>query len=742
MKLTRRKAILGTTLVGGALLIGYAVQPYPQRENARAILGHGKDGAVLTTWVKVYPDNRVEAIVPHCDMGQGSQTALAQMLADELDADWDLVSILEAPAHDAFANSAFLKGFAGDLGIPNMLTTGINLVSGLAARFANMQITGGSASIRFTGQLAMRPAGAAARDLFIQTAAKAWDVASGELRTEKSFIFHDATSRSASYGSLIEAASLIEIPQNINLKTSEQFTIMGKSMPRLDIPEKVNGSAKYGIDTRVNGMKFAAIRHSPIFGGQVDTIDESSITGRRGVDRVIHLGDAVAVVANNTWRAEQAVRKLNVTFKDGESAGLSSEGIFAEFEKAVSGPPTSDDRNIGDMENAFADAGKIIEATYRAPFIAHAPMEPLNCTVLARSNGTAEVWVGSQNPLGVCKTVAKTLDYDPEKVVVHRLPMGGGFGRRADVEPAAQAAKIAAEIKDTPIKLTWSREEDTQHDHYRPAGVSRFRGSLDEKGNPTGWLNVYNWKDHPGEASLIPYNILSQNIGYVDAKAPIPTGAWRSVAHSRHGFFTESFADEMANAAGVDPYEFRRKLLADSPRFLDVLDMAADKANWYTPLPEGSGRGIAIHKAFGSITAQVAEVTWKPEGGIAVDRIVCVMDCGEIVNPDTVQAQLQGGVLYGLSAALYGDITISNGRVLQSNFNDYRVIKLSDAPVVETHVIRSGAPMGGVGEPGTPAAAPAVANAVFAATGQRLRNMPFNLDQFPARTAENTTGSV
>ena len=742
MKITRRKALLGTALVGGALLIGYAARPYPQRDNARAVLGHGKDGALLTTWVKVYPDNRVEAIVPHCDMGQGSQTALAQMLADEMDADWALVSVLEAPAHEAFANADVIKGFAGDLGVPDMLMSGINFIAGPAARLAGIQITGGSSAIRFTGQLAMRPTGAAARQMFVQAAAESWNVSTGELRTENSHVFHDASSRKVPYGALIEAASLLTPPENPKLKTPDQFKIMGKSVPRLDVPEKVNGTAMYGIDTRTNGMKYAAIRHSPVFGGQIDSLDESSIAGRRGVDRVVRLGDAVAVVADNTWRAEQAVRALNVTFTGGESAGLSSEGMFTEFEKAVSGAPTSDDRKIGDVDSAFASAAKIIEASYRAPFLAHAPMEPLNCTVLARSDGTAEVWVGSQNPLGVRGTVAKTLDYDPENVLVHRLRMGGGFGRRADVEPIVQAATIAGEMKDTPVKLTWSREQDTQQDHYRPAGVSRFRGGLDEQGNPVGWLNVYNWKDEPGEASLIPYEIADQHIGYVDAEAPIPTGAWRSVAHSRHGFFTESFADEMAHAAGTDPYEFRRKLLAGAPRFLDVLDMAAEKAGWGTPLPEGSGRGIAIHKAFGSITAQVAEVTWKPEGGVSVDRIVCVLDCGELVNPDTVQAQLQGGVLYGLSAALYGDITISEGRVLQSNFNDYRVVKLADAPRIETHVIRSGAPMGGVGEPGTPAAASAVANAVFAATGQRLRNMPFNLDKFPARNTNEETGSV
>ncbi len=742
MKITRRKAILGTALVGGALVIGFTARPYPQREEARKVLGHGKDGAVLTTWVKVYPDNRVEAIVPHADMGQGSQTALAQMLADEMDADWNLVSVLEAPAHDAFANAAVAIGFADEFGLPELLTSGLKQVAGPIVRFADLQITGGSSAIRFTGQLAMRPTGAAAREMFVQAASDKLGVPTGELRTENSHVIHDGSDQRVPYGELIELAATMTPPENPKLKTPDQFKIMGKPMPRFDVPEKVNGTAKFSIDARVEGMKYAAIRHSPVFGGQVATLNESSVASRRGVERVINLGDAVAVVADNTWRAEQAVRALDVTFSGGESAGLSSTGIFAEFETAVSGMPGGDDRNQGDLDTAFVNAAKTVEGTYKAPFLAHAPMEPLNCTVLARSNGTAEVWVGSQNPLGTRAIVADELGYEHDNVIVHNQRLGGGFGRRADPHPIAQAAKIAAQMKDTPVKLTWSREEDMQHDNYRPAGLSRFKGAFDADGNVIAWLNVYNWRDAPYEAPLIPYDVANQHIGWVDATAPIPTGAWRSVAHSRHGFFTESFTDEMANAAGEDPYQFRRKLLADAPRFRDVLDLAAEKSGWGTPLPEGSGRGIALHAAFGSITAQVAEVTWRPEGGVSVDRMVCVIDCGTMVNPDSVQAQLQGGILYGLSAALYGEIEIEDGRVKQSNFNDYRSVKLSDAPRIETHVIQSGAPMGGIGEPGTPAVASAVANAVFAATGKRLRDMPLNLDQFPARESDDAAGSA
>ncbi len=363
-------------------------------------------------------------------------------------------------------------------------------------------------------------------------------------------------------------------------------------------------------------------------------------------------------------------------------------------------------------------------------------MEPLSCTVVARGDGTAEAWVGSQNPLGARAAIADALKLSADHVTVHNLRMGGGFGRRSDVDWIVQTARIAGEMKGTPIKLLWSREEDTQHDKFRPAGVSRFRGGLDKDGNPVGWFNVYNWKDEPGKAALIPYAIAHQHIGWVDATAPIPTGPWRSVAHSRHGFFTESFVDEMAHAAAIDPYTFRKKLLADAPRHRAVLDLAAQKAGWGLELPSGSGRGIALQEAFGSITAQVAQVSVREDGGFKVDRIVCVVDCGDVINPDTAEAQVQGGVIYGLSAALYGDIRIRDGKVEQSNFNDYGVVRLADAPRIEVHFIRSGAPLGGLGEPGTPAVAPAVANAVFDATGQRLRHLPLSLPEISPRSMQ------
>ncbi|HKQ81609.1 MAG TPA: molybdopterin cofactor-binding domain-containing protein [Steroidobacteraceae bacterium] len=740
MKITRRKAIVGTFLAGGAVVFGYALWPYPQRERERALLGHGKDAVVLNTWIKIARDNSVTIVVPHQDMGQGAVTGLAQMATDELDADWNLVSVIEAPAHKAFVNPALMKSWVNQAGLPESIAAALGVVAPQLSRAVGFIITGGSSSISGTGQHAMRPAGAAVRGMLIAAAAQTWSVPQRELTAANSQVTHVPSGRKATYGELIDIAATLEPPSAPQLKTPDQFTLIGKPLPRLDIPAKVTGSAPYAIDTRLQGMKFAAIRHSPVVGGTIESVDESALIKRRGVERVVqlpatrgglfHLGAsdaAVAVVADNTWRAESAARALAVKFAAGDNGGISTSSMFAAFEKAVAGAPEKDIRKEGDVESALRTSAKVIEASYRAPFLEHAAMEPHSATALVRSNGTAEIWAGSQAPLLARSLVASELDIDEAGVVFHSLPMGGGFGRRTFADCAVQAARIAAAMPDTPIKLTWSREETLQHGKYRPPGVSRFKAGLDKEGNPIAWLNVYNW--HDDSAALIPYGVPNQHIGHVDAKAPIPTGPWRSVGHSRHAFFTESFVDELAHAAGVDPYRYRRKLLAASPRHLAVLDLAAEKGNWDSEMPKGSGRGIAFQECFGSVTAQVAEVSPDADGILKVDRIVCVIDCGIAVNPGQVEAQIQGGVLFGLSAALYGEITFREGRVEQSNFHDYPLLRLADAPRVEVHILRSDARPGGVGEPGTPGAAPAVANAVFAATGQRLRAMPFKLHE-------------
>ena len=748
MAISRRKAIVGTLAGAGVLAVGYAVWPYPQEERARAALGHSKDDAVLNTWIKVARDNRVTIVVPHQDMGQGSPTALAQMAADEMDADWALVSVLEAPAHEAFANADVLKGM---IGLPTTGAVGstLNWLLPKVARTMDVMITGGSSSVRGTGQFAMRPAGAAARDMFVRAAAARWQVSPAELKTADSHVLHEPSGRKIAYGELIDIAADLDPPTAPRLKTPDQFTLMGKPLRRLDIPEKVTGAAAFAIDTRLDGMRYAAIRHSPVFGGTIETVDEAAVLKRRGVERVVRLPAAkggfmgmaasevaVAVVADNSWRAEQAARALPVSFAPGINAALSTEGMFADFMKAVAGAPTSDLHKQGDVDKAFSGAAKIVEAAYRAPFLDHAGMEPHSATVVVR-DGSAEVWTGSQAPLMVRSAVADALGMSASKVTVHNRRLGGGFGRKMQLDSAVQAARIAKEMPGTPVKLTWSREEDIQHGKYRPACLSRFKAGLDVNGLPVAWLNVYNW--HDDDAAKIPYGIASQHIGYVDATAPVPTGPWRSVGHSRHAYFTESFIDELAEAAKIDPYEYRRRLLKDAPRHLAVLDLVAEKAGWGKPAPAGVARGIALHESFGSVAAQVAEVSLGRNGELKVDRVVCAIDCGTAINPNTVAAQVQGGVLFGLSAALYGEITLKDGRVQQSNFHDYPVLRLADAPRVEAHILNSGATMGGIGEPGTPPAAPAVANAVFAATGKRLRQTPLRLHELGPAAARTVT---
>ncbi len=690
---------------------------------------------VIKTWIKVARDNKVTIYVPHQDIGQGSFTGLGQMAADEMDADWALVSVLEAPAHEAFANGAMITGMAGDLGVSDGLLSTLGFVIPKVARAVGLMLTGGSSSIRATGQYAMRPAGAAARAVFIEAAAKTWNLPASELQAANSRVTHASSGKSITYGELIDTAATITPPSSPRLKTPEQYTLIGKSVPRIDIPEKVNGTAKYAIDTRLPEMKYAAIRHSPVFGGTLDSVDDAAVLKMPGVTRVLKLpatkgtmmspgdGDvAVVVVANNTWRAENAVRALTVNFGPGLNGNLSTASMFAGFDTAVSTPPKKDLHKQGDVGKVMNAAGaKIVEARYRAPFLDHAGMEPLSTTALVRADGTAELWVGSQVPLMARGAVADALGLKAENVLVHNHRMGGGFGRRLHVDFIVQAARVAAEMPGTPVKLTWSREESIQHGKYRPASVSRFKTAVDAEGYPVAWENVYNW--HDDDAAKIPYGVADQHIGYVEATAPVPNGPWRSVGHSRHPFFTESFIDELANAAGVDPYAYRAKLLTNAPRHRAVLDLAAEKGNWGSPMPKGSGRGIAVHEAFGSIAAQVAEVT-VVNGELKVNRIVCAIDCGQAINPDAVVAQVQGGALYGLSAALYGEITLAGGRVEQSNFHDYRSLLLQDAPAVEVHIINSGAALGGVGEPGTPCVAPAIANALFAATGQRARELP------------------
>lgn len=725
-KWSRRALLTSGVLGGGALLVGVGLRPGHRAPKLAPLVANG-DETLINAWVKIGPDNSVTALVPHAEMGQGIHSTLAQMLADEMDADWQSVRTLEAPAHDEYANYALGKGFIlGESRVPAILSDTVDGAFLSLMQTINMQLTGGSASVRTTGLHAMRVAGAAARQMLMEAAAKTWGVAVSEVLTKDSHVMHEATGRREPYSKFAVAAASNKPPSNPPLKSSNQFRLMGTSVRRGDIPSKTDGSAVFGIDAVVPGMKYAAVLRSPVFGGQLVSADTFAAEEAPGVVSVVKLENAVAVVADGYWQASQALQMLDVRWDNLGNGDTSSETIFTQFaqdlDKANSGDNVNDDVMIGDADAALAQADRIIEAEYRVPYLAHATMEPLNCTVWIH-DGICEVWTGSQNPLGARADVAEAIGFEPANVEIHNGFLGGGFGRRAYSDYAVQAAKVAS-ISGVPVKLIWSREEDVRQDQYRPAATSRFRAGLDSNGRPIGWVNLYVDKHDPAEAPHIPYAVDNQRIQYVLSPTHVPFGFWRSVDHSQHGFFTESFVDELAWSAGKDPFEFRRELLSNQPRLKTVLELAAEKANWNgNLLGSNRGRGIALQQSFGSIVAQVIEVTVE-SGTIGIDRIVCAVDTGFAINPDGVRAQMESGIVYGLTAALYGEISIVNGAVSQSNFHDYEMVRIDQVPDIETHIINGGGAIGGAGEPGTPAVAPALANAIFSATGTRIRQLP------------------
>lgn len=738
-KWTRRAFISAGVLAGGVVVFGITIRPGNRAKDVAGLVA-AEDETVFNVWLKIAPDNTVTAIVPHAEMGQGVHTTLAMMLADEMDADWDLVSMMEAPAHEEYANYALAKGFAlGDADFPAFLMDTVDGFFLTATKLMNLQITGGSTSVPTTGQHGMRIAGATAKAMLLQAAAEEWQVPVADLKAQKSHVIYGAGNKSASFADLARRAAQLSGPAKPRLKTPDQFTIMGTNVQRFDVPAKVDGSAMFGIDAVLPGMKYATVKASPVFGTNVVSIDESSIQDMPGVRRVVNLGDAVAVVADGYWQAKQALDRLNIEFEQGDHDAIEQSSIFQQFsddmDAATAGGQEITDFEQGDAAAAIAAAGSVVEAEYRVPYLSHAPMEPMNCTAWVHDD-VCEIWTGTQNPLGFAAEVAQAIDMDTGQVVLHNQFLGGGFGRRAFSDYTIQAARLAAESP-YPLKLIWSREEDMRHDHYRQASISRFRAALDEAGKPTAWINQYVEKHDPKEAPYIPYGIDNQYIHYAESKTHVPWGFWRSVDHSLHAFFTESFIDELAFAAGRDAYQYRRDLLVNSPRFRKVLDTAAEKSGWDRPLPENRGRGIAIHRSFGTIVAQVVEVE-VVDGKVKAHRVVCAVDAGFAMHPDGMKAQMESGIVYGLTAALYSDISIRRGAVAQSNFHDYQMLRMNESPEIETHIINSGEKIGGAGEPGTPAIAPALTNAIFNATGKRIRELPVKLhdltrDDFTSR---------
>lgn len=736
-KWTRRAVITTGVVAGGGLIVGVALRP-GHRVPKLAQYVEGDNETLVNAWVKIGTDNHITAIVPHSEMGQGAQTALTQMLADELDANWQDVSFIEAPPEDEYANWALGKGFIlGNAQIPKALVPTVDGMFLQVGKAMHLQITGGSASVRTTGVYGMRVAGAAAREMLIKAAASQWQVPVGDVIAENSQIVHAASGKRADFAEFAEAAAAMTPSSTPTLKNPKDFKIMGRSVARLDIPAKVDGTAAFGIDIVLPGMKHAAIVGAPVFGAEVVGFDDSKARSMTGVIDVVNLDNAVAVVADGYWQAKQALAQIDVQWSITGHENVSSATLFAQFEadmlQARESGSAKEDFAAGDTSSAFGQADKVVQATYTVPFLAHTTMEPMNAT--ARVAGEqVEVWVGSQNPLGFRHEVADALEIDSAQVTLHQHMMGGGFGRRATGDVAVQAARLA-KATGLPVKLIWSREEDVRHDIYRPAVASQFRAALDADGNVLAWDNLFHEKHEPAEAPIIPYAIPAQNIAYADSPTHVPFGPWRSVDHSQHGFFTEGFFDEVADAAGKDAYLLRRELLADHPRHLAVLDLAAEKAGWGEELPTGRGRGISLQESFGSLVAQVVDVTVQA-GVVAVDRVICAVDCGFAVSPDGVAAQMESGIIYGLSAALYGNIEIKNGAVVQGNFHDYKSVRMNEAPQIETFIINSNAPWGGAGEPGTPGIAPALASAVFQATGTRVRQLPLSNYDFAYQVVE------
>ncbi len=719
-----------TFLIGGAAVVGGGIFAIKYADgsarSAAAALTNGKDGHNFGTWLRIGEDDKITLYSPHTDIGQGSNTALAQMLAEELDADWAHVEVASAPAEPAFANVALGRGFLAEIsGYPGVVASIPTSVLSMIARSMNLQITGGSSALRFTGQKAVRVVGAATRLALIDTAASRLGVPAAELTTADSKVTHAKSGRSLRYGELASEASTRSLNSAPALKQAKDFRFIGKPVPRFDIPAKVDGSAQYGMDVIKPNMRVAAVSAAPIRGGKLVSVDAAPAMAIPGVEKVIKLESAVVVVANGYWPALKGLRALSPKFSDGGHGSLSTASVFAEQDKLRAANKPDGSAGAGDVDAAFkADGTKLVEAGYRLPFLHHAMMEPFALTA-HHQDGKLDIWGGMQDPLASKMAAATATGLAPDKVTFHPMLIGGSFGRRLPMymEIVDQVAQVAMQV-DHPVKLIWAREEEVSQGAYRPQSSAQLKGSLDKTGKVSAWRNDY---AQPEDASKeVPFFYTMPNVARRHFKqvSNQTVGAWRSVNATQHGFYTESFMDELAHAAGVDPFEFRKRHLAPGSRHLAVLEQAAKLGGWGTPLPKGTGRGIAIVESFNTIAAHVTEATLKEDGTPKVLKVTAVVDCGTVVNPLNAEAQVMGGIVMGLSTAIGEEITLDKGAVMQSNFSDYEVLKLADAPQIAVHFINSGHDMGGLGEPGLPPAAPALANALFAATGKRVRQLP------------------
>ena len=701
----RRKFLKQSAAIGGGLTVGFS---FPGAFAQKA------DGAVeINAWVVIRPDDAIIIRYARSEMGQGSMTSAPMLVAEELECDWTRVKIEYASANASVKR----KRAWGDMAAV------------------------GSRTIR-NSQEYLRRAGATAREMLIAAAAQQWGVPASECSASNSFITHGPSKRKVSFGKVADAAARLEPPKDVKLKDPKDWKLIGKSVKRIDIPDTVMGRQRYGIDAQLPGMVYAAIAQCPVFGGKVKSVDALKIQNRRGIIKVIPLETYVAVIADNWWRAKEALRDVAIEWDTAGNSGVSSASIM-EFLRAglTQQEGLAFARREGDVDQAFGAAAKVLEAEYFTPYLAHATMEPMGCLALVK-DGKVDVWTSTQSVEASLATAAATAGVPLENVEVHRVQLGGGFGRRGGGQDfVRQGVAIAKAMEGTPVKMLWTREEDMQHDFYRPASLIRMKAGLDASGNPLAWysrvsapsivatllkLPLKDGIDPQAVASYAdqPYSIPNVRIEYAQRNPHVPVGFWRTVGHSQNPYMRECFVDELATAAGKDPYEYRLALLGKAPKELGVLEATAKAAGWGKPLRAGVHRGIAVTEAYGSYTSAVAEVSVDDKGALTIHRLVLGIDCGYVVNPDNVIAQMQGSAVFALTALIWGEITIKDGRVEQSNFHDYRLMQLREMPAVEVVMAPSGGFWGGVGEPGQASILPAVCNAIYAATGKRIRSLP------------------
>ena len=720
--LDRRSFLKATLVTGGAVVFGFSLPSAARGAERFAASVEPLADLQPNAFIKIAKDGRVTVIVGQVEMGQGVYTSLPQIVADELGVDWANVSFEAAPADKAFINPAM-----------------------------GMQGTGGSSSVK--GLFApLRKSAAAVREMFVTAAAQTWNVAPDTCKTDAGKVYHSASNRAIAYADLLDTAAKIAPPANPKLKDPKDFKYIGKPAKRLDSPEKVVGKAVFGIDVKVPGMLTATVMRSPVIGGKVKTVDDAAAKAVKGVTNVVSLDYGVAVVADNFSAARKGRSALKVTWDDGPMATVSSESIYATFAAAADKDKGLVAKKTGDVAEGKTEAAKTVEAVYWTPFIAHATMEPMTFTADVRKDG-AEVWGGIQAQMLVQQTVAATAGVPVDKVKVNTTLLGGGFGRRFEMDYVVDAVRLSKAVG-KPVKVIWTREDDTQNDVYRPATYNKMSAGLDAGGNPVFWhhrlvndaimaragkaFGFILKEDQLDDSSFegahnLPYAFPHFQCDWVRKDTGVPVGFWRSVGSSHTAFSTECFLDELAFAAGKDPVDFRLAMLDKHPRHAAVLKLAAEKAGWGKPADAGVFCGVAVHESFGSYVAQVAEVSVAKDGKPRVHRVVCAVDCGQVVNPAIVAAQMESGIVYGLSAALYSEITIKDGRVQQKNFTDQRVLRMNEMPKVEVYIVPSTENHGGVGEPGTPPIAPAVVNAIFAATGKRIRSLPIKTSELAAK---------